>query len=133
MQQFYDDQQDVVKRVVGKLRSFIDVKYFADDPMRGCGSERRRFTWSDYQLPHPQVPVIALTDLGCGYPRRVEAIRAWMHLAERLRRRQSRVVVFAAVTLERIPDELARGVDLVLWDRSPVRRNVMQLAGVRDE
>ena len=133
MQQFYEDQQDVVKRVADKLRNFADIKYFADDPMQGCGPERRRFTWSDYQLPRPQVPVIALTDLGCGYPRRVEAIRAWMHLAERLRRRPSRVVVFAAVTLKRIPDELARAVDLVAWDRSAVRRNVMQLAGVRDE
>jgi hypothetical protein len=133
MQQFYDDQQDVVKRVADKLRNFADIQYFADDPMRGCGPERRRFTWSDYRLPRPQVPVIALTDLGCGYPRRVEAIRAWIHLAEHLRRRQSRVVVFAAVTLERIPDGLARAVDLVSWDRSAVRRNVMQLAGVRDE
>jgi len=133
MQQFYDDQQDIVGRVADKLRNFADIRYFADDPMQGCGPERRRFTWSDYQLPRPQVPVIALTDLGCGYPRRVEAIRAWMHLAARLRRRQSRVVVFAAVTLKRIPDELARAVDLVAWDRSAVRRNVMQLAGVRDE
>jgi len=133
MQQFYDDQQDVVKRVADKLRNFADIRYFADDPMRGCGSERRRFTWSDYRLPRPQVPVIVLTDLGCGYPRRANATRAWLHMAERLRRRKSRVIVFAAVTLARIPGELVRAVHLVSWDRSAVRRNVMQLAGARDE
>lgn len=132
MQPFYEDQQDLVKRVKDK-RSVAEVLYYADDPADGCGPERRRNTWQEYELPLPQVPVIALTDLGCGYPRRPDAQRAWRRLAEQLRRRQSRVVVFAAVRLDRVPDDLARAVDLVLWDRSAVRRNVMQLAGAGNE
>ena len=32
MQQFYDDQQDIVRRVADKLRNFLDIRYFADDP-----------------------------------------------------------------------------------------------------
>lgn len=133
MQQFYKDQADLVKRVEDKLRKFAEVQYYADDPLRGCGSERRRYSWHAYQLPHPQVPVIALTDLGCGFPLRPVATRGWMRLAELLKRRKSRVVVFAPVALARIPAELARVVDLVLWDRSAIRRNVMQLVRARDE
>lgn len=132
MQPFHEDQQDLVKRIKDK-RSVAEVLYYADDPASGCGPERRRNTWHEYQLPLPQVPVIVLTDLGCGYPRRPDALRAWLRLAEQLRRRQSRVVVFAAVRLDRVPNELARAVDLVLWDRSAVRRNVMQLAGAGNE
>ena len=73
--------------------------------------------------------VIALTDLGCGFPERPDATRAWLRMAQYLRRRQSRVVVFAPVRLSRIPLALRRVIELVLWDRSTVRRNVMQLAG----
>jgi len=133
MQPFYEDQQDLVERFARNLRSLADIRYFADDPQRGCGPERRKSKWKEYVLPLPQVPVIALTDLGCGYPRRPDALRAWLRMADQLRRRQSRVVVFAAVRLNRIPDELHRAVDLVLWDRSAVRRNVMQLAGAGNE
>lgn len=133
MQPFYEDQQDLVQRFARNLRGLAEIRYYADDPAGGCGPERRRSTWREYGLPLPQVPVIALTDLGCGYPRRPDALRAWLRLAEQLRRRQSRVVVFAAVRLNRIPDELARTIDLVLWDRSAVRRNVMQLAGAGNE
>jgi hypothetical protein len=133
MQQFFKDQTTLLERVEGNLRKFADIRYFADDPMRGCGSERRRYSWREYQLPYPQVPVVALTDLGCGYPLRPLATRAWMRLADLLKKRKSRVVVFAPISLARIPGELARIVDLVLWDRSSVRRNVMQLVGARDE
>jgi hypothetical protein len=133
MQQFFKDQTTLLERVECNLRKFADIRYFADDPMRGCGPERRRYSWREYQLPYPQVPVIALTDLGCGYPLRPLATRAWLRLADLLRKRKSRVVVFAPVSLARIPGELARIVDLVLWDRSSVRRNVMQLVGARDE
>jgi hypothetical protein len=133
MQPFYEDQQDLVQRLQSNLRSLAEIRYFADDPARGCGPSRRRSTWHEYAMPLPQVPVIALTDLGCGYPRRPDALHAWLRLADQLRRRQSRLVVFAAVRLNRVPDELRRSADLVLWDRSAIRRNVMQLAGAGNE
>jgi hypothetical protein len=133
MQPFYEDQQDLVQRLGRNLRDLAEIRYFADDPARGCGPQRRRSTWHEYAMPLPQVPVIVLTDLGCGYPRRPDALHAWLRLADQLRRRQSRLVVFAAVRLNRVPDELRRSADLVLWDRSAIRRNVMQLAGADNE
>jgi hypothetical protein len=134
MQPFLADQQQLLRRFERNLRHLSAVRYFADDPHKGCGPERRKASWSRYVLPSAGTPVIALSDLGCGFPRGSAATRAWLQLATRLRHRESRLVVFAPVRLARIPLELRRAVDLVLWDRSAVRRNVMQLAGVcRDQ
>lgn len=128
MQPFLDDQQELLRRFERNLRHLSTVRYFADDPAK-CGPERRQVSWTPYVLPSAGTPVIALTDLGCGFPRGFAATRAWLQLATRLRHRQCRLVVFAPVRLARIPLELRRAVDLVVWDRSAVRRNVMQLAG----
>src|SRR6185503_12032222 len=84
MQPFYEDQQDLVTRLKDNLRSVAEIRYYSDDPAGGCGPERRRSTWHEYALPLPQVPVIALTDLGCGFPRRPDALRAWVRLADQL-------------------------------------------------
>jgi hypothetical protein len=133
MQPFFEDQEELLGQFVGGLRDRIEVLYFADDPALGAGPSRRRGTMRPHVPPHAGTPVIALTDLGCGYPRRPDASQAWLKLAQRLRRNQNRLVVFAPVRPARIPLELRREVTLVLWDRSAVRRNVMQLAGAPDE
>jgi len=129
MQPFFEDQDELLGRFVRSMRDRVDILYFADDPERGAGPERRKGSWRPYTPPLPGTPVIALTDLGCGFPERVDATRAWLRLAARLRRQQSRAVVFAPVRLARIPSELRRVTEIVSWDRSAVRRNVMQLAG----
>jgi hypothetical protein len=133
MEPFLEDQQQLLQRFENNLRARAEILYFADDPELGAGPDRRKRSWKPYGLPESGTPVIALTDLGCGFPRRAVAARAWVALAERLRRRGSRLVVFAPVRLERIPPELRRAGDLVFWDRSAVRRNVMQLAGVQSD
>jgi hypothetical protein len=129
MQPFFEDQDELLGRFVRNMRDRVDILYYADDPERGAGSERRKGSWKPYAPPLPGTPVIALTDLGCGFPERANATRAWLRLAARLRRQHSRAVVFAPVRLTRIPPELRRVTELVSWDRSAVRRNVMQLAG----
>jgi len=129
MQPFFEDQEELLQRFVGSLRDRVEIRYFADDPELGAGPQRRSGSWKPYVPPDVGASVIALTDLGCGFPERPDAARAWMRMAQYLRRRQSRVVVFAPVRLSRIALALRRVVELVLWDRSSVRRNVMQLAG----
>jgi hypothetical protein len=129
MQPFFEDQEELLRRFLGSLREHVEIRYFADDPLRGAGPQRRSGSWKPYVPPDIGASVIALTDLGCGFPERPDATRAWLRMAQFLRRRQSRVVVFAPVRLSRIPLALRRVVELVLWDRSSVRRNVMQLAG----
>jgi len=129
MQQFFEDQEELLQRFVSSLREHVEIRYFADDPQLGAGPQRRSGSWEPYVPPDIGASVIALTDLGCGFPERSDATRAWLRMAQYLRRRQSRVVVFAPVRLSRIPLALRRVIELVLWDRSTVRRNVMQLAG----
>jgi hypothetical protein len=129
MQPFFEDQEELLQRFAGSLRDRVEIRYFADDPELGAGPQRRSGSWQPYVPPDIGASVIALTDLGCGFPERPDATRAWLRMAQYLRRRQSRVVVFAPVRLSRIPLALRRVVELVLWDRSSVRRNVMQLAG----
>ena len=129
MQPFFEDQEELLHRFAGSLRDRVEIRYFADDPQLGAGPQRRSGSWQPYVPPDIGASVIALTDLGCGFPERPDAARAWLRMAQYLRRRQSRVVVFAPVRLSRIPLALRRVVELVLWDRSSVRRNVMQLAG----
>jgi hypothetical protein len=129
MQPFFEDQEELLRRFAGSLRERVEIRYFADDPQLGAGPQRRSGSWKPYVPPDIGASVIALTDLGCGFPERPDATRAWLRMAQYLRRRQSRVVVFAPVRLSRIPLAVRRVVELVLWDRSSVRRNVMQLAG----
>jgi hypothetical protein len=129
MQQFLEDQEELLQRFAGSLFKHLEVRYFADDPQLGVGPQRRSGSWGPYAPPDIGASVIALTDMGCGFPERPDATRAWLRMAQYLRRRHSRVVVFAPVRLSRIPLALRRIVQLVLWDRSSVRRNVMQLAG----
>ena len=133
MQPFWDDQQELIGRIRTLLRFLADVRYFADDPALGAGPERRKPSWTPYDLPRPETSVIAITDLGCGFPPRIRATRAWLALAGRLRRRHSRVVAFAPTRLSRIPLPLRHAVKIVVWDRSARRRNLSRLLRATDE
>ena len=133
MQPFWDDQQELIERIRTLLRGLADIRYFADDPMLGAGADRRKRSWTPYSLPRPETPVIAVTDLGCGFPPRVRAARAWLALAGRLRRRNSRVVAFAPARWSRIPLPLRHAVDIVVWDRSARRQNLSRLLRAADE
>jgi hypothetical protein len=133
MQPFWDDQQALIQRIRTLLRGLADIRYFADDPALGTGPDRRKRSWTTYVLPRPETPVIAVSDLGCGFPTRVRATRAWLALASRLRRRNSRVVAFAPVRLSRIPLPLRHAVEIVVWDRSARRQNLSRLLRAADE
>lgn len=133
MQPFWDDQQALIERTRTLLRGLADIRYFADDPTLGAGPDRRKRSWTTYELPRPETPVIAVTDLGCGFPPRARASRAWLALASRLRRRQSRVVAFAPVRLSRIPVTLRHAVEVVVWDGAARRQNLSRLLRAADE
>jgi len=133
MQPFWDDQQALIRRIQTLLRNLADIRYFADDPALGAGPERRKRSWVPYELPRPETPVIAVTDLGCGFPPRIGATRAWLALAHRLRRRTSRVVAFAPVRLSRLPLPLRHAVEVIVWDRSARRQNLSRLLRAVDD
>jgi hypothetical protein len=133
MQLFWDDQQALIQRIRTLLRDLADIRDFADDPALGAGPDRRKRSWTLYELPRPETPVIAITDLGCGFPPRVRATRAWLALASRLHRRNSRVVAFAPVRLSRIPLPLRHSVEIVVWDRPARRQNLSRLLRAADE
>jgi hypothetical protein len=133
MQPFWDDQQALLERIRTLLRGLADIRYFADDPALGAGPDRRKRSWTAYALPRPETPVLAITDLGCGFPLRARATRAWLTLADRLHRRSSRVVAFAPVRLSRVPLPLRHAVEIVVWDRSARRRNLSRLLRTADE
>ena len=133
MQPFWEDQQELVDRFRRALRSLADVRYVGDDPQEGAGPDRRKGSWKPYALPRAGTPVIALTDLGCGFPPRAAAARAWLELSGRLRRRQCRLVAFAPVRLPRVTMALRRAVDIVVWDGAARRQNLSRLTRVSDE
>jgi hypothetical protein len=133
MQPFWDDQQALIQRIRTLLRNLADIRYFADDPTLGAGAQRRKQSWTPYELPRPETPVIGVTDLGCGFPRRLRATDAWLALANRLRRRNSRVVAFAPVRLSRLPLPLRHAVEVIVWDRSARRQNLSRLLRAVDE
>jgi hypothetical protein len=127
MQPFWDDQQALIQRIRTLLRNLADIRYFADDPTLGAGTQRPKRSWTPYELPRPETPVIAVTDLGCGFPPRFRATHAWLALANRLHRRNSRVVAFAPVRLSRLPLPLRHAVEVIVWDRSARRQNLSRL------
>jgi hypothetical protein len=129
---FWDDQQALVEQVRATMGELADVRYVADDPTRGAGPERRRRSWTPYQLPRPETPVIAVTDLGCGFPPRARSAAAWRALALRLRRRQSRLLAFAPVRLARVPRDLRQAAEILVWDRRARRRNLSSLVRALD-
>ena len=114
MQPFWEDQQEFVDRFRRALRGLADVRFIGDDPLAGAGRDRRKGSWTSFELPRPGTPVIALSDLGCGFPPRPETARAWLALAGQLRRRQCRVVAFAPVRPARVVPALRRAMTVAI-------------------
>jgi hypothetical protein len=132
MQQFWEDQQEFVERFRRALRGLAEVRFVGDDPLAGAGRDRRKGSWTSFELPRPGTPVIALSDLGCGFPPRPETARAWLALAGQLRRRQCRVVAFAPVRPTRVATALRRTMAVAIWDRAARRRNLSRLTRLTD-
>jgi hypothetical protein len=127
MQPFLRDQTDFVAELRKLVAAQIHVGFFADDPRTGTGPTRRRASWHRYELPETGQPVIVLSDLGFGLPRREAASQAWRILSPQLRKRGSRVVVFAPLEPRRVPERLRRSLELVVWDRSTRRSRAADL------
>jgi hypothetical protein len=127
MQPFFRDQTEFLAELRRLVGGRIHVGYFADDPRTGTGPTRRRVSWHRYELPETGRPVIVLSDLGFGVPRREAAIRAWCMLSLLLRKRGNPVVVFAPLEPRRIPECLRRSLELVVWDRSTKRSRTADL------
>ncbi|MEW8688350.1 MAG: hypothetical protein AB2556_21270 [Candidatus Thiodiazotropha sp.] len=132
MQPFAEDQQDLIRLAGEALGKPLVVKYFYDDPAKGVGSGRRRRGWQPYPLPPPGTPVIVISDMGCGYPRRQPATSGWLRLAWRLRQRACRLVVLSPTPADRVPVTLRRLTELVFWDRKSGRRAAACLRRVLD-
>jgi hypothetical protein len=127
MQPFLRDQMEFVTELGKLVGARIDAGFFADDPGTGTGPTRRRGSWKRYQLPRNGEPVIVLSDLGFGIPRRQEATRAWRMISRQMRERGSPVVVFAPLEPGRVPKSLRRSLEFVFWDRSTKRSRTADL------
>lgn len=132
MEQFVEDQQDVIRHLRRAVGDPITVSYVADDPQRRGGPERRRVTWHPYVAPPAGRPVVVLSDVGCGFPRRPDATSAWLALTRSLQLRGCRVVVLAPVRPQRIPRALERGCEVVIWDRMTGRKRAAELVRLSD-
>ena len=132
MQPFWEDQQELVDRFRRSLRGLADVRFVGDAPLAGAGRDRRKGSWTSFELPRPGTPVIALSDLGCGFPPRPETARAWLALAGQLRRRQCRVVAFAPVRPARVVPALRRAIAVAIRDRAARRHNLSRLTRLTD-
>jgi len=132
MRPFAADQQHLVERLRGVIGESAIVSYYDADPARGAGPDRRRRSWEPFPGPSPRRPVLALTDLGCGFPLRAATTRAWLRNSRRWRARGCRVTVFAPVRLERVPMGLRRSCAVLVWDRSPGSRPAAALSKVSD-
>jgi hypothetical protein len=118
MQPFLLDETEFVAELARLAGRRIQVGFFADDPRAGVGPTRRRASWRRYRLPPTGEPVIVLSDLGFGTPRREAAARAWWTLSRQVRKRGGGVVVFAPLKRRRVPGHLRRSLELVVWDRA---------------
>ena len=127
MQPFRRDQKMLLRRFRDLAGRSADVRYYVDDPRAGAGPTQRRSTWKTYSLPDPGRPVIVLTDLGCGIPRRPDAVNAWIALSRRLHGRRSSIVAFAPLPRERLDRRLRRLVSLVEWDDRTTRVGALRL------
>jgi hypothetical protein len=122
------DQYSLAKRIaaiVGVYRT--TVLRFSESPLRGAGTGGRR-AWADYVLPEPQMPVLALTDLGIGGPpdRLVgDLVRDWLALAAQLDSRGSRLIVLVPYPPRRWPTQLARHLKVLHWDRPTTVADVL--------
>ncbi len=133
MEPFSADQRHLADRLHRVVGGSAIVSYFDSDPALGAGPDRRRRSWKPFTAPNPGQPVLALTDLGCGFPMRAEAISGWLRNALDWRARGCRVVVFAPVRLDRVPAELQRRCDVLVWDRAAGRRRAADLARILDD
>lgn len=121
MELFSRDQADVVQRLdrlVGSDR--LDVRYFADAPLRGCGPSGV-WTWTRYSLPPLHSTVLLLSDLGLGTGRlsSASAGRAeWEEFAAVLSWQSRRVVALVPLSARRLPHWARRLFSTVTWDRS---------------
>lgn len=127
MQPFRRDQEDFLHRLHQLAGDSAKVLYYRDDPTLEAGPTPRRFGWQPYALPEPGRPLLVLSDLGCGVPRRYEVTRAWLALARRLRRRDSHLVAFGPLEHRQLDSRLRRAVSWVTWDRATTRIDATRL------
>lgn len=121
MELFRRDQRDVVERVrrlVGPDR--LEVLYFADAPLRGCGSGAV-WTWKPYRLPPARSTVLLLSDLGLNSRWLSPAPSArsdWVRFAAVLSWQGLRTVVLIPLAVARVPSWASQLFFTVSWDRS---------------
>jgi hypothetical protein len=129
---FFQDQDwmvTVMSRIVGADR--LDIRHFVGSPLHRAG-RGPRLRWGAYQPPPPGTVVVLLTDLGLGRPPLSEdwaSVDEWLEFSTKLRRAGCAVVAFVPYTPDRWPQELARTMTIVRWDRPTTASSVRARVG----
>jgi hypothetical protein len=120
MQPFLDDQTSLIARirqVVGPDR--VDVSWFQDCPVRGCGGGSRR-TWRAWSPPDPGTVILLLSDLGIARPSfsAFASTEEWAGFARAVQNHGCPLKAFVPYPPSRWPRMLMRSIHMIQWDRS---------------
>jgi hypothetical protein len=119
MELFIRDEEMLAQQVQRVVGAATHVGYFADCPLRGTGPGSI-WTWDRYQPPHPRTSVLVASNFGIGgpllHPGR-SRLKEWMTFARMLADTGCSLVGLVPYPPARWPQDLARRITLVTWDR----------------
>jgi hypothetical protein len=128
MTPFEEDVAILISALVATVgNSRVRLLQFADTPLRGNGSGRRRSWSKTYDPPPPETPVLVLTELGIGGDSTYRAASRpehWLRLQSILRRQDSPVVALVPYPASRWPRALNGRFPIVTWDRRTTLQHV---------
>lgn len=107
---------DWIEKVVGRDR-VVTASFLGTPRLRSFGAGPR----GRYEPPAPLTPVVLLTDLGIGRPRRLDnaaSLEEWLAFGEQLRRARCPAIAFVPYPRERWPVRLRRAFTILEWDRA---------------
>jgi len=121
MEPFIKDQvrlhQEIVN-VVGSDR--VTTLRFVGCPTRAAGTGPQE-TWSSYQPPSNNAPVLLLTDLGIGRPKlsaERSGVSEWVNFAHIVKKAKCPLIAFVPYVETRWPPALRNLIAIIQWDRN---------------
>lgn len=121
MEPFIKDQvrlHQEILNVVGSDR--VTTLRFVGCPTRAAGTGSQE-TWSPYQPPSNNAPVLLLTDLGIGRPKlsaERSGVSEWVNFAHLVKKAKCPLIAFVPYAESRWPSALRNHMSIIQWDRN---------------